>query len=200
MSLDVNQRKNAAHKKASLFSPLPLAKDSAVRFKSLLITKRTPNALSSEKMHAGAMLASKDKKGKPAADSNSEVNTHDSHQLHTEEGREIVSLVADARFIEQNIGVITQISAATKGEEEINKLMKQLASSFRAKRNESQFSVAHGVFAGARFDLVTNGNNLHVQVHNASASAQRLLRENQSLLVNRLRDHEITLTDLMFTL
>lgn len=101
------------------------------------------------------------------------------------------------KLIEQHIGSIAQV-AASKTEEEINRLIKKLTLSFTARKNESQFIIKNGLFRGTKFHLMTDEENLSLNVINASHQAKTLLRDYEGTLKNRLADHEITLSDLSF--
>jgi hypothetical protein len=101
--------------------------------------------------------------------------------------RETKSHIVDLSKINENI------------HDDINRLIKKLALSFTAKKNESQLFIAEGIFQGTRLKLKIDNHDLRLSVNNASKSAAILLKNNQKLLKSRLLKHEINLCEIRFT-
>lgn len=102
------------------------------------------------------------------------------------------------RLVEENMGVLAQVAASTQSVEDINRLIKKLALSFTAKKNEAHFSIDQGLFQGSSFHLIINERHLSLSVRDASNAAKSLLSNSEALLVSRLAHHEINLREMTF--
>lgn len=106
--------------------------------------------------------------------------------------------VTAEKHIEKNPELLAAAKIGANVDDDINRLIKKMTLSFTAKKDESQFSIACGVFQGARFILNTNNRDVSLRVSNASVDAETLLYEHQHSLQTRLSMREINLTEIRF--